>query len=64
MSVGSSPTGILTRGKCHMTTEAESGEMQVRVKERQGLPATSRSQQGARKDLTQRLGRGTAPPTP
>lgn len=62
MSVGSSLTGILIRGKCHMTTEAEGGEMQVRVRERQGLPATCRSQQGAREDLTQRLGRSTAPP--
>ena len=50
MSVGSSLTGILIRGKCHMTTEAEGGEMQVRVRERQGLPATCRSQQGARED--------------
>ena len=50
MSVGSNLTGILIRGKCHTTSEAESGEMQLHAKERQGLTASTRSQEEARKD--------------
>lgn len=62
--MGSNLTGILIRGKCHTTSEAESGEMQLHAKERQGLTASTRSQEEARKDLIQCLRRSMAPVTP
>lgn len=58
--MGSNLTGILIRGKCHTTSEAESGEMQLHAKECQGLTASTRSQEKARKELVQCLRRSTA----
>ena len=43
MSVGPNLTGILLRGKCHVTIETEIGETLLHAKECQGLRATARS---------------------
>lgn len=49
-------TGVLIkRGKCHMITEAETGVMQVQVKESQGWMATTRSWEEEEEDFIQTL---------
>lgn len=60
MGVGPNRTGILTRGKCHVMTEAEIGETQLQAKHHLGGMATTRSWQEASKDLTQCLRGNTA----